>query len=315
MKPIIPPKLKPGDEIRVIAPSTTLAIIHQDQRELANRQWQKIGFHVTFSQYADEKNRFNSSSIEHRLSDLHDAFRDPQVKGILTAIGGYNANQLLDDLDYDLIAAHPKLLCGFSDITALSNAIFATTGLVTYSGPHYSTLSMKYGAEYTIDSFQKCVMASEPFAVPQAANWSDDAWYRNQERREFLPNTGYLVINEGEANGRLLGGNLCTFNLLQGTRYLPDLAGSILLIEDDFESQAATFDRDLQSLIHQPGFNEVQGLIIGRFQKTSGVADDTLIEIIRTKAALKNMPIIANASFGHTTPQFTFPVGGQGTLI
>ena len=315
MKAIMPPKLKPGDEIRVIAPSTSLTIIHEDQRKLANRQWQEIGLHITISPYADEKNRFNSTSIEHRLSDLHDAFRDPHVKGILTAIGGYNANQLLDELDYDLIAANPKVLCGFSDITALSNAIFAKTGLVTYSGPHYSTLSMKYGVEYTINYFQKCVMALEPFAVPQAATWSDDAWYRDQERREFLPNPGYLVINEGEGNGRLLGGNLCTFNLLQGTEFMPDLAGSILLIEDDFESQAATFDRDLQSLIHQPGFDQVQGLIIGRFQKTSGINDDTLIEIIRTKAALKNIPIIANASFGHTTPQFTFPIGGQGTLI
>jgi len=311
----MPTKLKSGDEIRVIAPSTSLVIIHEDQRELANRQWQEIGLPITISQYADEKNRFNSSSIEHRLSDLHDAFRDPQVKGILTAIGGYNANQLLDELDYDLIAANPKVLCGFSDITALSNAIFTKTGLVTYSGPHYSTLSMKYGAEYTIDYFQKCVMSSEPFTVPQAENWSDDAWYRDQERRTFLPNPGYLVINEGEVNGRLLGGNLCTFNLLQGTEFMPDLADSILLIEDDFESQAATFDRDLQSLLHQPGFEQVQGIIIGRFQKTSGIDDDTLIEIIRTKTTLKNIPIIANASFGHTTPQFTFPVGGQGTLI
>lgn len=315
MKPIIPPKLTSGDEIRVIAPSTSLAIIHQEQRQLANKQWQEIGLHITFSPHADEKNRFNSTSIEHRLNDLHDAFRDPQVKGILTAIGGYNANQLLDDLDYDLIAAHPKVLCGFSDITALSNTIFTKTGLVTYSGPHYSTLSMKYGVEYTINYFQKCVMAAEPFAVPQAANWSDDAWYADQANREFHPNTGYLVINEGEANGRLLGGNLCTLNLLQGTPYMPDLAGSILFIEDDSESHAATFDRDLQSLIHQPGFDQVQGLIIGRFQKESKIDDTTLVEIIRTKAALNKLPIIANASFGHTTPQFTFPIGGQGNFI
>ena len=109
MKPIIPPKLTTGDEIRVIAPSTSLAIIHEDRRKLANRQWQEIGLPITISPYADEKNRFNSTSIEHRLSDLHDAFRDPQVKGILTAIGGYNVNQLLDGLDYDLIATNPKV--------------------------------------------------------------------------------------------------------------------------------------------------------------------------------------------------------------
>jgi len=315
MNPIIPPKLKPGDEVRVIAPSTTLAIINEEQRTLANQRWQEMGLRITNGRYTEERNQFNSTSIAHRLSDLHDAFREPQVKGILTAIGGYNVNQLLDGLDYDLIAANPKVLCGFSDITALSNAIFAQTGLVTYSGPHYSTLSMKYGAEYTIDCFQKCVLASAPFAVPQAADWSDEAWYADQERRTFHSNSGYLVINEGEGNGRLLGGNLCTLNLLHGTRFMPDLAGSILLIEDDYESHAAAFDRDLQSLIHQPGFNDVRGLIIGRFQTKSKIDDNTLAEIIRTKAALRHMPVIANASFGHTTPQFTFPIGGQGILV
>jgi muramoyltetrapeptide carboxypeptidase len=314
MNPIIPLKLKPGDEVRVIAPSTTLAIINEEQRTLANQRWQEMGLRITNGRYAGECNQFNSTSIAHRLSDLHDAFREPQVKGILTAIGGYNVNQLLDGIDYDLIAANPKVLCGFSDITALGNAIFAQTGLVTYSGPHYSTLSMKYGAEYTIDYFQKCVMASAPFVVPPAADWSDDAWYQDQEKREFHPNSGYLVINEGEANGRLLGGNLCTFNLLQGTKFMPNLAGSILLIEDDYESHAAAFDRDLQSLLHQPGFNDVRGLIIGRFQTKSKIDNDTLTEIIHTKTALRHMPVIANASFGHTTPQFTFPIGGQGAL-
>ena len=315
MKSIIPPKLKSGDEIRVIAPSRTLGIIAAEQRELATERWQAMGLTITFGQHVHEQDRFYSSSIAHRLHDLHEAFRDPQVKGILTVIGGYNVNQLLDRLDYDLIAVNPKVLCGYSDITALSNAIFAKTGLITYSGPHYSTLAMEKGIAYTIAHFQKCIMASAPFSVAQAANWSDDSWYADQANRAFHPNTGYLVINEGEANGRLLGGNLCTLNLLQGTEYMPDLAGSILFIEDDSESHAAIFDRDLQSLIHQPGFEQVQGLIIGRFQKESKIDDETLIEIIRTKAALNKLPIIANASFGHTTPQFTFPVGGQGSLI
>jgi len=311
----IPTKLKSGDEIRVIAPSRTLGIIAEDLRQLANQRWQKLGLTINISQYADEQDQFVSSSIEQRLHDLHEAFHDPNVKGILTAIGGYNVNQLLDGLNYDLIAANPKVLCGYSDITALSNAIFAKTDLITYSGPHYSTVGMKLGAEYTLDYFQKCIISANPFTVYQAQDWSDDAWFMDQENREFHSNAGYLVINEGEVNGRFLGGNLCTLNLLQGTEFMPDLAGSILLIEDDSESHAATFDRDLQSLIHQPGFDQVQGLIIGRFQKESKIDDATLIEIIRTKAALKDMPITANASFGHTTPQFTFPIGGKGTLI
>jgi muramoyltetrapeptide carboxypeptidase LdcA involved in peptidoglycan recycling len=123
-----------------------------------------------------------------------------------------------------------------------------------------------------------------------------------------------LVVNEGEGEGTLLGGHLNTLGLLHGTEYMPDLRGSIVLTEVDFETQAQHFDRELQSLIHQPGFEDVQGLIIGRFQRESNIDDATLIEIVRNKPELARMPVIANASFGHTTPQFTFPVGGRGTL-
>ena len=122
------------------------------------------------------------------------------------------------------------------------------------------------------------------------------------------------MINEGQAEGNLLGGNLCTLNLLQGTEYMPSLIDSILLLEDDYESKPSTFDRDLQSLIHQPGFNKVKGLLIGRFQRKSEMEQEQLIKIIRTKRELAGIPVIANADFGHTTPQFTFPIGGKGRL-
>jgi muramoyltetrapeptide carboxypeptidase LdcA involved in peptidoglycan recycling len=159
-------------------------------------------------------------------------------------------------------------------------------------------------------------MQPEPFQVPASETWSDDPWYMDQENREFHANDdAYLVLQPGQADGRLLGGNLCTFNLLQGTPYMPALAGSILLIEDDFESAPMTFDRDLQSLCHQPGFDEVRGLLIGRFQVASEMSNDTLKEIIARKPELAKLPVVANASFGHTTPQFTFPQGGSGRLL
>lgn len=112
----------------------------------------------------------------------------------------------------------------------------------------------------------------------------------------------------------MLGGNLCTLNLVQGTEYMPVLGGAILLIEDDLESKAPNFDRDLQSLLHQPGFSEVRGLILGRFQKASAIDRETLIRIVKSKRDLDAIPVIADASFGHTSPQFTFPIGGRGRL-
>ncbi len=312
---MIPPKLKPGDHLRVVSPSTSLAVIPPEQRSLAVERFAGLGLTISFSEHAEECDLFRSSSIAARVADLHAAFADPQVNGIVTTLGGYNSNQLLRHLDYELIAANPKLLCGYSDITALGTAIYAKAGLVTYSGPHFSTLAMLRGSEYTIEYFKRCVMETEPFEVQQAPTWSDDEWYLDQEQRSFIENEGYLVINPGQAQGTLLGGNLCTLNLLQGTEYLPSLDGAILLIEDDFESRPLNFDRDLQSLLHQPGFSAVRGLLIGRFQKASAMSQEQLIAIIKTKRELDAIPVVANASFGHTSPQFTFPIGGTGRLV
>lgn len=311
---MLPPKLSPGDEVRVIAPSRSLQIISPKVREVAVKNLTRLGLRVSFAEHCDETDMFSSSSIASRLADLHQAFADPSVRGILTAIGGYNSNQLLRYLDYDLIRANPKIFCGYSDITALSTAIYAKTGLVTYSGPHFSTFGMEKGLEYTLEYFRKCVMESGPFEVTPSKEWSDDRWFEDQVNRRFSPNEGTLVFNPGQAEGRLLGGNLCTLNLLQGTEYMPSLEGSILLVEDDDESYPEIFDRDLQSLLHQPGFEEVRGMVIGRFQEGSRMERGKLVEIVRSKQELRGIPVVGNADFGHTTPQFTFPVGGRGRM-
>ncbi|GAA0729574.1 LD-carboxypeptidase [Clostridium malenominatum] len=308
-------KLKSGDEIRVISPSRSLGIIDVKQREIAIDALGRLGLKVTFSKNAENMDEFSSSSIEDRIEDLHEAFGDSHVKGILTTIGGYNSNQLLKYIDYKLIEDNPKIFCGFSDITALQNAIYKKTGLVTYSGPHFSTFGMIKGNEYTEEYFKKCLMNEEEFEVKNSPYWSDDEWYLDQENRMFIEDEGVLIINKGVAKGKILGGNLCTFNLLQGTEFMPDLSDSILFIEDDFLSTGENFDRDLQSLIHQPNFHRVKGVLIGRFQKESKVSDEMLIKIIKTKKELNNIPVIANLNFGHTNPRFTFPIGGQVEIL
>lgn len=311
---MFPPKLSPGDEIRVVAPSTSLHFISSAVREVALNNFTAMGLRVTYGEKSADSDEFHSSPITSRVADIHAAFADPAVKGILTAIGGYNSNQLLRYLDYDLIRANPKILCGFSDITALATAIYTRTGLITYSGPHFSTFGMEKGLEYTVEYFCRCLMHAKPFEVQPSGAWSDDSWYRDQQNRVFIANDGYGIINAGQAEGKLLGGNLCTLNLLQGTEYMPSLDDSILLLEDDYESTPYYFDRDLQSLIHLPGFAAVRGLIIGRFQRGSEMTPEKLVQIIHSKQELARMPVIANADFGHTTPQFTFPIGGKGKL-
>lgn len=312
---VYPKNLIAGDEIRVIAPSRSLTLLSEEVKTIANKRLATLGFKVSFSQHVSESDDFMSSSIESRVKDIHEAFADKNVKAVITVIGGFNCNQLLKYLDWDLIKNNPKVFCGFSDITALNNAILAKTGLVSYYGPHYSSFGQELYFDYTLDYFKKCLLSQVVFEVKTSLQWSDDEWYLNQQKRILVDNPGFLLINPGQAAGTIIGGNLCTLNLLQGTEYFPSLASSILFLEDDYDSSASTFDRDLQSLIHLPEFSGVRAIVIGRFQKASKISDNLLEQIIKSKKELANIPVIANVDFGHTDPKITFPIGGEANLI
>jgi len=311
---IYPKKLKAGDEVRVIAPAKSMAILSEETKEMANRRFSDLGLKLGFGEHVEEIDEFGSTTIAARIEDFHQAFSDPQVKAIITVIGGFNSNQLLRYIDWELVRRNPKIFCGFSDTTALNNAIFAKTGLVNYSGPHYSSFGQKLYFDYTLDYFKRCLFSEEPVVVSPSEEWSDDLWYKDQGDRHLIRNSGWLVVNEGKAEGTALGANLCTFNLLQGTEYLPNLKGAVLFLEDDEESKPHHFDRDLQSVLHLPSFSGVKGLVVGRFQKASEVSDEKLIKIIKTKQELKNILVIANVDFGHTDPKITFPVGGEVSM-
>jgi muramoyltetrapeptide carboxypeptidase len=307
-------QLKQGDEVRVIAPSLSLKVVSQDNIDHAIQVIESIGLKITFGKHVNEEDMFHSSSIQSRLEDLHDAFQDKNVKAILAVIGGSNANQLLKYIDYDLIKKNPKIFCGFSDITALQNAIYHKTGLVTYSGPQFSSFAMKQGFEYTLEFFKRIFFGNSPIHITISPTWSDDAWFLDQEDRTFYNNNGYWLIHPGEAKGTLIGGNISTFQLLHGTPYMPSLENKILFLEAEnlIEKHGVVeFDRDLQSILHQPHFDKVKAIVIGRFEKKFGMDLEKLKLIIHSKRELKNIPVIANADFGHTMPIFTFPIGGS----
>jgi muramoyltetrapeptide carboxypeptidase len=319
MQRVFPKKLVQGQShIRVIAPSRSLAIIAPDNVKVAVRRLEQLGLRVSFGKHVSECDAFVSSPVGSRLEDLHEAFRDTSVDGILTVIGGFNSNQLLDEIDYELIRHHPKIFCGYSDITALQNAIYTKTGLVTYSGPHFSTFGMEQKFEYTLAYFCKCLFDSAPYEIAPSLEWSDDAWYLDQKKRNFLANAGPVVLRPGEATGCLIGTNLCTLNLLQGTPYMPSLRNAVLCLEDDAtvgDLAHVEFDRNLQSLIQLPDFDLVQGLVIGRFQKESNMTIEKLEHIVSTKKRLCGRPIVCNVDFGHTDPLCTLPIGGTIRIL
>lgn len=316
METLDAPKLKPGDTVRVVAPARSRAfVLDHDHSALIEQRFAELGLRVTFGRHVDERDVFDSSSIESRVEDLHEAFADPEVHGILTVIGGFNSNELLPYLDWELIAANPKILSGYSDITALQNAILARTGLITYSGPHWSTFGMRDHLEPTITWFRQACLADEPYAIRAGESWTDDPWFLDQDDRTVRPTDGWWTLAPGTARGRLVGGNLCTLNLLQGTAWWPGLDGAVLAVEDDYLTNPHEFARDLTSLLQLPDAAGLRGLLIGRFQAASELNRDVLAEILRRQPALSGLPVLANLDFGHTTPLATLPIGGEVELI
>ncbi len=289
--------------------------MEHDNTEFCVRQLTgELGLELSFGDHVDEIGLLETASVEARVADLHAAFADDSVAGVLTVIGGYLSNQLLPHLDFELFAAHPKVFCGYSDITALANAIHAVTGLVTYVGPHWSSFGMRDHFGPTREWFRQATFTSEPIKVEPSSWWSDDAWFADQDQRELMVNGGWWPLRSGEATGTLIGGNLCTLNLLQGTTWMPSLAGRMVCVEDDYLSFPTLFARDLTSLFQLPEADQVAGLIIGRFQTRSAITRDHLTAMIDDIPALQGKPVLANLDFGHTMPLLTIPVGGTAQL-
>jgi len=310
-----PPKLRRGDTVRVIAPARSRALVNEhDHSDVIDARFADLGLQLTYGQRVDERDDFDSAAIASRVEDLHAAFADPGVAAVLTVIGGFNSAELLPHLDWDLIAANPKVLCGYSDITALQNAILARTGLVTYSGPHWSSFGMRDHFEQTQQWFVHTLFDAAPVELRPAPTWTDDPWFLDQDARQLLPGEGWWALQSGTATGRIVGGNLCSLNLLQGTPFMPSLDGALLMVEDDYTSDPPTFARDLTSLLQLPDAASVRGLVIGRFQRASGMTRTLLEQIVARQPRVSGLPVLANADFGHTSPLATLPIGGQAAV-
>ena len=296
---MIPPKLKKGDEIRIIAPSGSLTRVRTDVLERSLAYLDENGFRVTYSTNCREMDSFSSSSVESRAADLHEAFADPDVKAVMACIGGFNVNQILPYIDYDLIRANPKILCGYSDITALLNAVYARTGLVTYHAPHLAALGFLREREYTHKYLTACLMNEDPISVTPSETAGS-----------------YTVLQEGTCEGEIAGGNLCTLNLLQGSPYMPDLRDKVLFIEDDNimgDYFPYEFDRNLQSLLQVSGAESVRGIVFGRFDESCRLTEDTIRAIVKGKVPA-GIPVVFGTDFGHVFPMISFPVGGRVKL-
>jgi len=289
-------------------------VTEHDHTGIIESRFAELGLRLSYGAHVDERDTFDSSPTGSRVADLHAAFADPAVAAVMTVIGGYHSNELLPHLDWELIRTNPKIFCGYSDITALQGAMLARAGLVTYYGPHWSSFGMARNFEQTLRWFTACLLYDDPVRLEPAQTWTDDLWFLDQDNREVLASDGWWPLQHGRAAGRLIGGNLCTLNLLQGTPYMPSLADAVLIVEDDAESHPARFARNLTSLLQLPGAATIRGLIVGRFQRASNMTRPLLDQIIARQPALAGRPVLANVDTGHTFPMATLPIGGQITM-
>jgi muramoyltetrapeptide carboxypeptidase len=319
---LIPEKLHRGDRVSVLALSRSLggvmrwAGLTEVDIEFARQQLQSLGLQVLLGRHTMDCNEHLTASIEARLEDLHGALSDPSVKGILAVSGGVGALQMLGSIDYSLFGSHPKILCGYSDIAFVCNAVYAQTGVVTYYGPNFTSFMMRQGGDYARQGFQECLFGGEPLRLLPAAEWSDDNWVKDQENRTWLPNDGFWPIQEGEAEGTIVGGSSYCLNMLQGSNYFPLEEQTILFLERPAEGKATlmSLDNSLRALSFQPGFRSVRGIVLGRYARSEGVNREKIVALVQNIPALAGIPIVANCDFGHTTPMMTIPIGGQCCL-
>ncbi|MGQ7367646.1 S66 family peptidase [Streptococcus suis] len=301
-------RLKKGDHIRVVSPSSSIERIGGFEANLAAKEkLENLGFKLSFSEHYFENDIFDSAPIASRVADLEAAFADESVDAILTTIGGFNSNELLPYLDFDLIARHPKIFCGYSDTTALLNAIYAKTGMPTYMDPAYSSFKMVQAQQYQTEAWLKAVTQDSYELIP-SPEWSSDAWYLPDAPRTFYP-TEWKIYNPGQASGIAIGGNISTLNLLTGTEFAPRPDNYILFLEEAEDDDYLIIARHLTALLQ--AYPNPQALVLGRFPKETKMTEEILLAILDKHHILKKVPVLYDLDFAHTQPLFTITIGGQ----
>jgi muramoyltetrapeptide carboxypeptidase len=299
---IKPPRLQAGDTVGLIAPAghTDAASI-----EKAVKNIEALGFKAKLGANLDAVFGNYAGLWQQRLADFHGMFADPEVKAIWCIRGGSGAMQLLPHLDYQLIRNSPKILVGYSDITALHLAINRFAGLVTFHGP----VAVSAQSDYSMTHLMNVLMRPEPnYVIPMALE--------NSRKAEEEPEYALRTVVPGVATGRLTGGNLCLVAALAGTKYAADYRDAILFLEEVNEAPYRV-DRMLMQLDMNQPFSQAAGLMLGIFEECEAGPDEislTLNETTDQHLAPLRIPAVTGYSFGHIRNQFTLPMGIRATL-
>ncbi len=301
MKPIKAHKLKVGDRVGIISPSEP--VTYKNEFFAGVRELEKLGLKVelgknVFKTYGG----YMAGTIKERLRDFNSMIKNPKIKAIFASTGGFCVNQMLPLIDYSLVKKNPKIILGYSDITALTNAIYAKTGLITFHGPHVEFTVADWDS-FTKKSFVRAVFQTKPIGrVAELSSWN--------------------VLKRGKASGLLIGGNLTVLRTLIGTSYNPNWKGAILFWED-CDLTYEDLDHFLTHLKLAGILDKISGMIIGKNKNFIEIEEEPELKkkdllspknIILERTQEYHFPIISEVQFGHFGQQVTIPIGVKATI-
>lgn len=292
MKKIIPNKLKIGDTIGIIAPSNPIIGENIEEIEQARKIVEKAGFKVKYSKNLFSNTNGYSSTAKEKAEDINEMFTDKEVKMIWCAKGGENSNTTFEYIDYENIKQNPKIICGYSDITSITNMITEKTGLITFCGTNFKTIATDetdYSYKQTIKRFV------------------DGSLEIGEQKEE------YITIQEGIAEGELIGGNLSLTRAMVSGKYSINFENKILFLEElGFETGPALASNFSYYMKQNGVFDKIKGLWIGNYEHESGIAlEKVIMDVLGNEY---NFPIIKSNNFGHTETKTVIPIGTKAKI-
>ena len=289
---LIPQKLKKGDVIGVVAPSNPITDENIEELERARKIVENAGFKVKYSKNLFSNTNGYSATSKEKAEDINGMFRDKDVKMIWCAKGGQNSNSTFEYLDYDLIKNNPKIICGYSDITSLTNIITAKTGLVTFSGTNFKTIA----TDETNYSYNEVIKRFVDGSLELG-----------------LEGEKYETLNEGVAEGQLIGGNLSLTRGLVSGKYSIDFTDKILFLEElGIETMPSLASNFLYYMKQNGIFDKIKGLWIGNYEHESGITlEKVILDVLEGEY---DFPIIKSNNFGHTETKTVIPIGTKARI-
>jgi muramoyltetrapeptide carboxypeptidase len=301
-KKLKPKALQPGMTVGLVTPASNVP--EDEELYAAMDLVRSLGFSAKPAANLFRRTQYLAGSDRQRADDLNAMFADPEVDAVFCVRGGYGSGRLLRYLDYDSIAANPKILMGYSDITAILNAITLRTGLVTFHGP----IAGGNFSDYTYQQYLKVLVEPGPTT-------------RIGEPPEFETRPGVIdwenrltTIVPGVAEGHLLGGNLSLMVTLLGTPFEPRFEGAILFLEDVSEPPYSV-DRMLTHLWMAGKLEQVAGIVLGKFTDDDYDSNTFSMEqVFRDRLEPLGIPALRGTMIGHIEDKTVVPLGIRARL-